>query len=66
MISIQAKWNWSKEYQNTFDVFKNLVPRETLLSYPNFKKPFLIHMDKTKLQLESVIIQKGQYFLLYS
>ena len=40
MTSKQAKWNWSKECRNTFDTNKKLVSKETLLSYPNFNKPF--------------------------
>ena len=57
MTSKQAKWNWSKECQKAFDTIKKLVSRETLLSYPNFNKPFVIHTDASKLQLGAVISQ---------
>ena len=40
--------NWSEECQKAFDTIKKLVSRETLLSYPNFNKPFVIHMDASK------------------
>ena len=60
MSSKQAKWNYRKEYHKVFDKIKMIVPRETLLSYPNFNKPFEIHMDASKLQLGSVISQKGK------
>ena len=49
MTSKQAKWNWRKEYQNAFDTIKKLVSRDTLQSYPNYNKPFVIHMDASKL-----------------
>ena len=50
MTCKQAKWNLSKECQKAFDTTKNLVSGETLLSYPNINKPFLIHTDASKLQ----------------
>ena len=45
---------------------KKLVSRETLLSYPNFNERFEIHTDASKLQLGSVISQKGKSIALYS
>ena len=66
MTSKQAKWNWSKECQNTFDTIKKLTSRETLLSCPNFNEPFKIHTDASKLQLGSVISQKGKPIAFYS
>ena len=45
---------------------KKLVSRETLLSYPNFNEPFEIHTDRSKLQLGSVINQKGKPIAFYS
>ena len=49
MASEQAKWSWSKEYQMAFDTIKKLVSRDSLLSYPNFIKPFEIRTDTSKL-----------------
>ena len=45
---------------------KKLVSRETLLSYPNFNESFEIHTDESKLQLGSVINQKGKPNAFYS
>ena len=66
MTSKQAKKKWNKECQKAFDTIKNLVSRETLLSYPNFNKPFKIYTDASKLQLGSVISQKGEPIAFYS
>ena len=66
MTSKQAKWNWSKGCQNEFDTIKKLISRETLLSYPNFNEPFEIHTDASKLQLGSVISQKGKPITFYN
>ena len=57
MTSILAKWNWSKESQKAFETMKKLVSREILLYYPNFNKPFVIHIDPIKLQSGAVICQ---------
>ena len=64
--SKQAKKNWIKECQEAFDTIKKLVSRETLLSYPNFNDRFEIHMDASKIQLGSVISQKGKPIAFYS
>ena len=52
MTSKPAKWNWSKAYREAFCTIKKLVSRETLLSYPNFNKQFVIHTDASKLQFD--------------
>ena len=66
MTSKQAKRNWSKECQKTFDTIRKLVSRDTLLSYPNFNKPFEIHMGVSKLLLGLVISQKSKPIAFYS
>ena len=66
MTSKQAKWNWDRKCQQAFDSIKKIVSRETLLSYPNFNKPFEIHTDASKLQLGAVISQEGKPIAFYS
>ena len=66
MTSKQAKSNWSKKCKKAFDTMKKLVSRENLHSYPNFKAPFEIHTDASKLQLGSVISHKGKLIAFYS
>ena len=66
MTSKQAKWNWSKECQKAFDTVNKLVSQETLLSYPNFNKPFVINTDASKLQLGAVISLDNKPIALYS
>ena len=66
MTSKRAKCNLSKECLKAFDTIKMLVSKETMLSYPNFNKPFEFHTDESKLQLGSVISQKGKPIAFYS
>ena len=54
------------ECQKTFDTINKLVSRETLLSYPDFNKPFVINTDASKLQLGSVISQDDKAIAFYS
>ena len=46
MTSKQARGNWIHECQKAFDTIKKLVARETLFSYSNLNKPFVIHTDE--------------------
>ena len=45
---------------------KRLVSRETLLSYPNFNKPFVIHTDPSISQYGGVISQDDKPIVFYS
>ena len=50
----EAKWNQSNACQKASGTIKKLVSRETLLSYPNFNKAFVIHTDASTLQLGKI------------
>jgi hypothetical protein len=45
---------------------KLLIARETLLTYPDFNKPFVIHTDASKVQLGACISQDGRPGAFYS
>ena len=45
LVSKEANWKWTKVHQTAFNNMKKLVPREVLLSYPNFNDIFEIHTD---------------------
>ena len=57
MTSKQANWKWTEEHQKAFSHMKKYISRETLLVYPDFSKPFVIHMDASKIQLGAIISQ---------
>ncbi len=50
LTSSKAKWNWTEECQKSFDQIKAMIARETLLTYPDFNKPFEIHTDASQVQ----------------
>ena len=66
MTSANVKWNWTEECQEAFDKMKMLIAKETLLTYPNFSKPFDIHTDASKVQLGACISQGGRPIAFYS
>ena len=66
LTSKSAKWRWDKEHQEAFDTMKNVIAREVMLAYPDFKKPFIIHTDASHTQLGAVIAQDGKPIAFYS
>jgi hypothetical protein len=66
MTSAAVKWEWNAEHQLAFDTIKIIMARETLLTHPNFRKPFHVHANARKLQLGSVISQSGRPLAFYS
>jgi hypothetical protein len=67
LTSAKSKWvYWTTVCQNAFEDMKRLIAKETLLTYPYFKKPFEIHMDASKVQLDACISQEGRPAAFYS
>jgi hypothetical protein len=48
------------EHQQAFNILKNSLAHEVVLSYPNFLVPFEIYTDASKYQIGSVITQKDE------
>ena len=66
LVSKNAKFAWTDVEQKAFDDIKRVLGRETLLAYPQFDKPFVIHTDASNTQLGAVISQEGQPIAFYS
>ena len=66
MTSSKVKWNWTEECSQAFAKLKDLIAKETLLSFPDFNKTFHIHTDASKLQLGACISQEGKPLAFYS
>ena len=45
---------------------KKILSKETLLSYPDFNKPFETHTDASNTQLGAVVSQNGKPIAFYS
>ena len=67
LTSVNAKWQWRQDVeQKAFDEIKKLVARETLLTFPDFNKPFEVHTDASHLALGAVISQENKPIAFYS
>ena len=66
LMSKTAKWKWTDKHTKAFEKIKKLISKETLLSYPQFDKPFEIHTDASKDQLGAVIMQEGKPIAFYT
>jgi RNase H-like domain found in reverse transcriptase/Reverse transcriptase (RNA-dependent DNA polymerase)/Integrase zinc binding domain/Retroviral aspartyl protease len=66
LTSKTTKWTWTDVHQKAFELMKQIVSKETLLSYPNFRQPFDIYTDASKTQLGAVISQENRPIAFYS
>ena len=66
LTSANVKFEWTDVEQMAFDKIKQIVGRETLLSYPDFNLPFEIHTDASHTQLGVVISQNNKPIAFYS
>ena len=58
--SKNVKYDWKYEQQKCFDAIKRVIGLKVLLAYLDFNALFEIHTDASKIQISSVIYQKGQ------
>ena len=66
LCSKTTKFHWSERQQKAFDEIKQIVSDKTLLAYPDFNKPFIIHTDASDRQLGAVISQDEKPIAFYS
>ena len=57
-ISTYIKWifKWTQVKQDAFERIKQIVARDTLLTYPCLNEIFKIHTDASAFQLVAVIV----------
>ncbi len=66
LASNKKPFQWKEEQQKAFELIKKIMGRETLLSFPDFSKPFHIYADASDYQLGSVIMQDEKPLAFYS
>ena len=57
LTSKTEKFVWIAKEQKAFELIKRIIARETLLSYPDYNKPFDIHTNASHYQLGAIISQ---------
>ena len=66
LTSKNAPWKWTTIHEKSFQLIKKIMSRETLLAYPQFDQPFIIHTDASHTQLGAVISQENKPIAFYS
>ena len=66
LTSKNVKYDWKDDRLKFFDAIKRVIRREVLLAYLDFNAPFEIYTDASKLQIGTVIYQKGRHIAFYS
>ena len=66
LTSKTVPWKWTAVEQKAFEDMKKVITKETMLTYPDFNKPFDIHTDASDVQLGAVISQEGKPIAFYS
>ena len=66
LTSIKKKFKWENVEQDSFNKIKQIVARETLLTYPYFNKVFKTRTNAGIFQLGAFISHKGKQIAFYS
>ena len=66
LCSKSTKFEWKEEQEKAFNTMKKILCRETILAYPDFSQPFIIHTDASHTQLGAVISQSSKPIAFYS
>ena len=66
LTSDKNKFVWTSVEQEAFDKVKQILSKETMLAFPDFQSPFVIHTDASKTQLGAVISQQNKPIAFYS
>jgi RNase H-like domain found in reverse transcriptase len=66
LMSKSEPFNWTSVHKEAYEEVKWVISKETLLSFPNFNKPFHMYTDASNYQLGSVIMQDDKPLAFYS
>jgi hypothetical protein len=56
----EKKFMWGKEQEEAFSNMKQLLSQDTLLTYPQFDKPFVVSTDASEKRIGGVVTQDGK------
>ncbi len=66
LTSKNVPFKWTEVHQEAFEEMKRVISHETMLTFPDFNKPFHIFTDASNYQLGAVIMQEGAPIAFYS
>ena len=47
---------WMQEHEDAFWAIKKVITQDTILAYPDWSKPFIVHTDASDKQIGAVIV----------
>jgi len=56
----KRKFVWGPEQESAFQKMKDIMAQNTMLTYPQFNKPFIIYTDASERQLGGVVTQDNK------
>jgi hypothetical protein len=56
----KKKFIWSAAQEQAFQHMKQIIAQDTMLTYPQFDKPFLIHTDASDKHIGGVVMQDNK------
>jgi putative transposase len=66
LMSTKTAFKWKPEHQQAFEEMKKIVSRNIMLSFPDYSKPFEIHVDASDKQLGAVLKQGNNTLAFFS
>ena len=61
-----VKFVWSKECDNVFKRMKEIMAEQTMVTLPQYNKPFDVQTDASKKQIGACIFQEGKLLAFFS
>ena len=57
LLKHDAKYEWTKECQKSLDILKEKMVTMPILVFPDWKKPFHVHVDASSIALGIILAQ---------
>jgi hypothetical protein len=59
LLKKDSKFQWTEEFQHSFDTLKNKMITTPILVFPNWSKEFHVHVDASSIALGAFLAQLG-------
>jgi hypothetical protein len=60
LLKKDIKFQWNEEFQESLDVLKEKMVTSPILSFPDWKKEFHVHVDASSIALATILAQLGE------
>ncbi len=57
LLKKEAKFEWTKECQHSFDILKHKMVTAPILVFPDWTKEFHVHVDASSIPLGALLAQ---------